>query len=179
MKQCNDCKQKVDLHLFAKDKRNKSGYAAICKACAVQRTLKSREANKDNYVAYQAKRSELDKERRKQYMKQYRKENKERIAAYNKQWMQDNRGRCAKRSAKRRALKLNATPLWANEAYIADLYENAQEANNIFKDYDIKFEVDHVIPLQGELVCGLHVENNLQILSQTENRSKSNYYEVI
>ena len=54
-----------------------------------------------------------------------------------------------------------------------------EEANAIFKDYGILFHVDHIIPLQNALVCGLHTEDNLQILSAKDNQRKSNYYEVI
>ena len=54
-----------------------------------------------------------------------------------------------------------------------------EEANAIFKDYGILFHVDHIIPLRGKLVSGLHVEDNLQVLSAKENLSKNNRYEVI
>jgi 5-methylcytosine-specific restriction endonuclease McrA len=54
-------------------------------------------------------------------------------------------------------------PLWANLSIIKRIYENAEGAH-----------VDHIIPLQGELVCGLHVENNLQYLTPEENSRKGN-----
>lgn len=58
-----------------------------------------------------------------------------------------------------------ATPPWANLAIIKLIYDCAEGDH-----------VDHIIPLQGELVCGLHVENNLQYLSLKENLSKSNKF---
>ena len=38
--------------------------------------------------------------------------------------------------------------------------------------------VDHIIPLHGKLVSGLHVESNLQVITQAANCTKSNKYEV-
>lgn len=66
--------------------------------------------------------------------------------------------------AKRRAAKLQATPRWANEVAIREIYAACPE----------NCEVDHILPLQGQTVCGLHVENNLQYLSVPENRKKGN-----
>jgi len=68
------------------------------------------------------------------------------------------------RQAKRRADKLNATPKWANLEKIKEIYKNCPKG----------YHVDHYFPLQGENVCGLHVENNLQYLTARQNISKGN-----
>lgn len=70
------------------------------------------------------------------------------------------------RNASRRALKLKATPIWADLEKIKEIYRTCPEG----------YHVDHIIPLQGEYVSGLHVEYNLQHLSATENRQKSNKF---
>ena len=67
-------------------------------------------------------------------------------------------------SAAHRARKLKATPKWANMKKIRDIYLNCPKG----------FEVDHIIPLKGKTVSGLHVENNLQYLTKSENCSKGN-----
>lgn len=72
------------------------------------------------------------------------------------------------RQAKRRAYKLNATISWANELKIKEIY----------KQCPIGYQVDHIIPLQGEKVCGLHIEYNLQYLSAKDNQSKNNRFEI-
>lgn len=68
------------------------------------------------------------------------------------------------RSSKRRASVLQATPTWANHDEIRMIYAYCPDG----------YEVDHIEPLQGKDVCGLHVENNLQYLPRSENRKKSN-----
>lgn len=79
------------------------------------------------------------------------------------------------RTARRRARKLTATPLWANKDLIDTFYIKAKLMEWFTGN---KYHVDHIIPLQGEDVCGLHVENNLQILPALENKIKSNKLEI-
>ncbi len=62
-----------------------------------------------------------------------------------------------------------ATPAWADGAAIAKFYT---EAKRLTVETGIPHEVDHIIPIQGRKVCGLHVEYNLQILTKAQNISK-------
>lgn len=81
-------------------------------------------------------------------------------------------------TAKRRALKLQRTPAWLTEfdkLKIKCLYSVAAMLTRENKE---PWHVDHVIPLQGAFVSGLHVPNNMQILRGVENISKHNNYEV-
>lgn len=77
--------------------------------------------------------------------------------------------------AKYRACKLNATPAWADLDKIQWFYNYAIWLSQIT---GVPHEVDHIIPLQGENVCGLHVENNLQVIPMRDNRIKGNKLEV-
>jgi len=63
--------------------------------------------------------------------------------------------------------RLNRTPAWANQSKIAEIYQEARK---------LGLTVDHIIPLCGKLVSGLHVENNLQLLPGPTNFSKGNSY---
>lgn len=66
-----------------------------------------------------------------------------------------------------------ATPVWANKSKIKEFY---LKAVILTKETGIIHEVDHIIPIKGKHVCGLHVESNLQIITQTENRKKGNRF---
>lgn len=68
------------------------------------------------------------------------------------------------KTAKYRAAKIGATPKWANQ----------KEISKIYKDCPKGYHVDHIIPLKGDKVCGLHISENLQYLSEEENLKKSN-----
>ena len=86
--------------------------------------------------------------------------NKERI----KKYVLNNRYLKRASEAKRRAVKLKATPKFANLNKIKEIYKNCPKG----------YHVDHIIPLQGKTVCGLHVEWNLQYLTPSANISKYN-----
>ena len=70
-------------------------------------------------------------------------------------------------NAKRRAVRLHALPSWLTT-------EQLQEIKEIYKNCPFGYEVDHIIPLQGKNICGLHVPSNLQYLLKFDNRSKHN-----
>lgn len=76
---------------------------------------------------------------------------------------------------KRRAAKLQRTPPWADLDAMRAVYA---EANRLTQETGIPHHVDHIVPLQGRLVSGLHVHNNLQILTGSENSKKRNHFEV-
>lgn len=96
--------------------------------------------------------------------KLYRKQNKEKIKTTIKNWYNKNYYRYLVAKAKRRTLLKQAIPKFANLDKIKEIYKNCPKG----------YHVDHIIPLNNPIVCGLHVEWNLQYLSAKENCSKSN-----
>jgi hypothetical protein len=76
------------------------------------------------------------------------------------------------RAAKRRANKIQATPIWLTPDHIQEIQDFYLMAKQLEKVFPWKQEVDHIEPLQGVDVCGLHVPWNLQILPMANNRSK-------
>lgn len=90
----------------------------------------------------------------------------------NKEYREKNPHKGNARSAKRRASKLRATPTWLTKRQvdqISEFYSMAKELENVFP---WKQEVDHIEPIQGKDICGLHVPWNLQIVPMVTNRSK-------
>lgn len=91
-------------------------------------------------------------------------------------WSANNPGKVNSSTAKRRAALLRAIPAWADLAAIKSIYDDCWDVNTNAKlaGCTDNFVVDHIIPLQGETVCGLHTINNLRIIPAQENASKLN-----
>jgi 5-methylcytosine-specific restriction endonuclease McrA len=79
--------------------------------------------------------------------------------------------KAAARYAKRRANKKQATPAWADTKELHKFYLQARLKT---LESEIAWEVDHIVPLAGVNVCGLHVPWNLQVIPATDNRRKQN-----
>lgn len=87
-------------------------------------------------------------------------------------WRKAHPAENAASSMRRYAAKLNATPRWADHEVIAGIYRRAAELTAT----GIPHEVDHIVPLQSPIVCGLHVPCNLQVIPMRENCAKGNRY---
>ena len=131
---------------------------------STERTRKWREANK-----------ERDLKQAREAMARWRKKNpevnKERVA----KWRKENPAKLTYHSAKRRTAQLQRTPSWADMDEIALIYKQSASLERLLGK---KTHVDHVIPLQGKFVSGLHVPANLQIAFAEHNLKKGNKYEI-
>ena len=92
-------------------------------------------------------------------------------AAYGAAYKRQNPDKSAASTARRRAAKARATPLWANIEAINAIYNKTQSCTEMT---GIPCHVDHIVPLRSKIVCGLHCEDNLQILPGADNTSKGN-----
>ena len=181
MKICTDCKESRELTEFSKDKSRKDGFYPQCKICCRMKKTAYDAANKDKNAAYREK----NKEEKIAYDIDYRLKNREKLhiyeigrkelkSEYNSLYAKANPGKMNARTAKRNAIKLQATPKWLTDSQLLEIEAIYIEAARLTKETGIPHHVDHVIPLQNKDVCGLHVPWNLQILTAAENIAKSN-----
>lgn len=139
-----------------------------------------RKANPEKGRAYTKKWCEANPEKRAEYLN--RPEVKARMRAIACQWAKDNperRGLWAKNNpeklraitGRRYAKKKMAMVPWADANKIAAIYA---EAERLTRETGIPHEVDHIFPIGGKTVMGLHHEDNLRVVTRAENRSKGN-----
>ena len=77
-------------------------------------------------------------------------------------------------AAQKHAAQIERSPEWRSSERIDEIYKSADEATQIT---GVPHEVDHVIPLQGEHVSGLHHQDNLMVVPRRDNRAKYNIFE--
>ena len=119
-----------------------------------------------------------NKERHRENMAVNYQNNKEQIKQRVNEWKKDNAARVNAIVMRRYANKLKATPSWLTEDdhwMLEQAYDLAKLRTQMF---GFKWHVDHIVPLQGKIVCGLHVPNNLQVIPASINCSKSNRFEA-
>lgn len=141
-----------------------------------------------------------------EYQRQYRLKNRERLLAYKKAWVESNPDKVKDNNqkryqekkdhikslvaaykklnpakanankAKRKAAKKQRTPKWLTDIDFERIETQYRLAEILTKLHNEPWHVDHIIPLQGKLVSGLHVPSNLQVLRGSENCSKQNNF---
>ena len=160
-KTCTKCKEHKSLDLFHAHKQGKQGKRSKCKDCYKEQVNTWKAKNPDKVKSY-------TKKSRQENIERYRK-------TYNK-WQSNNRPIKNAVGSIRRARKLNATPKWLTDRQKAEMlykYSIAKEAEILTGD---KYHVDHIVPLVNDVICGLHVPWNLQVLPSDLNLKKNNTF---
>jgi 2,4-dienoyl-CoA reductase-like NADH-dependent reductase (Old Yellow Enzyme family) len=107
-------------------------------------------------------------------LKVYRDNHKDKKKAYFKEYKTKHAVKVSAWNAKRRAAKIQRTPLWLTTEELW-LIEQAYELAALrTKTFGFDWHVDHVLPLQGKTVSGLHVPINVQVIPGSENAKKGN-----
>lgn len=122
----------------------------------------------------QAKWNKAHPEKLREATRKWREQNRDSSRLTARLWKKNNPAKHAAINMKRKAAKLQRTVAWADLKKIEAVYEEAIRLTN---ETGILHHVDHIIPLQGDLVSGLHVETNLQVLTAEANMIKGNKYE--
>lgn len=188
LKECSGCSQKLPLTEFFKKADAADGRAPYCKACKIKIDQDYREQNKERIAARRKRYRIENKERIFHQRRENRKRNRSAIAIQKKAYAEKNKKKLSKwfsehkkanrasynaLNQKRKANKLQATPAWLTSLdleHIKLFYEAAADQ----KQHGLDIHVDHIVPLQGKDVCGLHVPWNLQLLPASENIRKGN-----
>lgn len=185
IKECVDCNSVFEA---------KSDAAKYCSSCKTRRVSEYNKAaylkNKEKILAgkkeyYQTNRESIIEKKKeynkgywerpeikahiKEYRKEYYKDNKESIVEKKREYNQrpEVKARRNHNNKLREVRKMQAVPAWFDKEEVKYIYQLAKERG---------LEVDHMVPLKSDLVCGLHVQDNLRCISTELNRRKSNLY---
>lgn len=157
---CSTSKPKID---FGINKSKSDGLATECRNCKRQQDREyaahNREAAKKRALEWYYANREYVREKQKKYGTVWRKENLDK--------------HCATEN-KRRASKLHATPAWLSESHLLHMQCKYSLSKMLSKETGQLHHVDHIVPLKGKTVCGLHVPWNLKVIPAIENLRKSN-----
>lgn len=132
-----------------------------------------------------------DRERRRQYMVQWREKNRAKHREATRLWklvnpdkhkaqlvryQAKNKAKRAMREARRRVRLTSSIPKWVTQEDRLSITALYLEAQRLTELTGIVFHVDHIIPLRGKTVCGLHIPENLQVIPYYENVEKNNRF---
>ena len=112
--------------------------------------------NRESILSY--KKASYDSDKKKEYNRKYYEKKKESIKETSKRYRQNNKNKVNSINAANRAKRKQACPKWLT-------VEHKQQLKQIYENCPDGMQVDHIIPLSSNLVCGLHVPWNLQIIS--------------
>lgn len=200
MKMCGNCKIEKPEAEFAKNKSKHDGLQYRCLLCFAKYRKENREAILENKREhYRKNRERLLQEKKdgykavadvkRTYQREYygrntaeiNKKSKEYIVKnpdYYKEFRKKHPEKLNAKEIKRKTAKINRTPSWLTEDdfwMIEEAYHLAAQRTELF---GFKWHVDHIIPLAGKHVSGLHVPGNLQVIPWHQNLKKSNKFEV-
>lgn len=180
MKTCKRCVVSKPFSSFRVQVRNQDGttkyYWSYCRECDPV-------VKREQYVKHRAKRLARCKQYReknwavryakhKVYYRRYMDERPGLQAHYVREWRKRNPERAMHQVLRR--TKERPIPKWANRFFMREIYALARLRSKVT---GMQWHVDHIIPLFGENVCGLHVEHNLRVVPATVNLRKNKYLE--
>jgi hypothetical protein len=181
---CKNCHVEMVLSAFRPSRGMKLGVRKTCRPCEsiltmqdenhADRTAKWIKNNSARAREIQIASYQKHKKKRLEYRKEWRAANLDRDKQREKSYLKNNRPIVYAKNARRRAAETQAAPLWltwVHKAQIQEFYEIADARKMQTGD---KHHVDHIVPLRGDGVLGLHVPWNLQVLTEFENCSKHN-----
>lgn len=186
MKVCTKCGVEKSFSEFYKRSSSKDGFCIWCRACMRAYKRVYTNANADKVRAYNSGWRRNNPQKVKENAARFYQNNSEKVKEtvrsfyransadkikYQSEYKKINRDKTNADCAKRRAAKLRASPEWTSDEGIKQYYLIADYLSDFF---GMEFNVDHIVPLQSDLVCGLHWEGNFSIMLGAWNIAKGN-----
>lgn len=201
IKKCTKCKVSMPFEMFHKNKAKWDGLASDCKACVKENNKRYYEENYDKVNSQNKSWAKENSEKKYESDKRWRLANQDKCNERNaaaraanpernreyqrKSWYKNHEKNLERKRAyrkqkpelqlvyvrNRQTRQKNAMPVWANVENIKAVYRQCAWVTTVT---GVKHHVDHYYPLKSDLVCGLHVEQNLRIIPAFDNLSKGN-----
>lgn len=190
-KVCTKCRVAKSLTDFYVARHRKDGLTPLCKECGKAAAREWHASNLEKSRARSAAWKKANPEKVRAARQTWYAENLEKILAAGREsyaenrdeqrarlrkWASENVGKRTANQAKRTARQKQRTPKWLTREDFQAMSFMYEMARALSEATGIPHHVDHEIPLQGERVSGLHVPQNLQILTAFENVSKKNIW---
>lgn len=177
MKKCTKCLELKPLDKFYKRKASIDGLQPLCKICVKEYKKQHYLLNKEKIDIKTKQYHKDNPQANKKATENYRRNHPEKNKRIKRAYQKNNKGKVNAITRKRQAAKLNRTPLWLTKEQIKEMEQFYINAQNLTQETGIKYAVDHIIPLQGKNISGLHVPWNLRVITAFENTSKGNRYD--
>lgn len=164
------------LHGHLAKRRTVNGACTECEKGKKGQALKEwRKKNPEKNTIQRKRQAEEYREKLNSCPK-YREETRTQVRQNAKKWREENKGKKNADTAKRHAAKLQRIPKWltADEKERTACYYQLAAMRTMESGHD--WHVDHIVPMRGESVSGLHVPWNLRVIPAQENMSKGNRY---
>ena len=169
-KRCIKCLEEKPLDAFTNRKDSKDGKRNSCTACKSKQNLewthavKSTPQGREDFLRKKRDNAKNNAENKREYSRKYHQLNKN-----NEKYRYRRRICTGEYLSGRRG----ATPSWANKKLMQEFYITAHGLSMLLGEF---YQVDHIVPLNSPLVCGLHCEANLRVITRSDNTTKGNRY---
>lgn len=177
IKVCSRCRLEKPLEFFDLRSDRPGKRRSHCADCRRKQVKDYDSKNKDKKSLYNKDYRDKNKEDLTKKAKIYYKQNRKERLAYLKLWRASNPDKVSMLGRLRRENLRYASPSWLTEEQMGQIKEIYILAKDCSVTSGEIYEVDHIVPLKGKNVCGLHVPWNLQVLPKDLNRAKSNRHD--
>jgi hypothetical protein len=174
-KVCTKCGESKPIEAFSKNRTTADRLDKWCKTCAAKKDKEYYAKNREKIKERRMK----NRDKREKQARKWREANREKLKAYAKEWVKNNNDKTRSSSALRRAARMQRTPCWLTEDDKVLIQRKYTLASRKTESTGEKWVVDHILPLRGKLVSGLHVPANLRVIKEITNSRKHNKYSPV